>query len=148
MGQTAAWMWDGQGSWGAEASDLRRPAAPVIPFRPRTGSGHGPRPSVPDEKTPSPRTGALLGVLLVLGILMGLWVLGAGTAAVGEPSLETVTVRSGQSLWTIAEAHPVPTLDLRDSVAWIRDHNHLPDSTLMAGQELEVPRGTEATPRD
>ena len=58
---------------------------------------------------------------------------GADSPAVPRTRTASYTVRRGDSLWTIAQAHGV-------SVAALRSQNNLRGSRIFAGQLLEVPR--------
>lgn len=69
----------------------------------------------------------------------------AGGTAVGlslrpevAPS-QVVVVEQGQSLWGIASAASAPGEDVREVLSQIVALNSLPDSTIVAGQELLVP---------
>ena len=50
-----------------------------------------------------------------------------------------VTVHEGDSLWALAELHPVEGQSTSDVSSWIRQANGLESSTLYAGQQLVVP---------
>lgn len=50
-----------------------------------------------------------------------------------------VTVLSGDSLWSIAEEHPVQNRSTQEVVNWISEQNDLSSATLFAGQRLIVP---------
>ena len=52
---------------------------------------------------------------------------------------ESVMVREGDSLWQIAEAHPVEGRSVTDVVQWIQHTNGLNNATLFVGQVLIVP---------
>ena len=60
--------------------------------------------------------------------------LGAGA---GAPT-ETVTVESGDTLWTIASSR-YPDADTREKVFQIQQLNGMSGPTILAGQELRVP---------
>ena len=75
---------------------------------------------------------ALVAILLLLG----------GTGAASEPSITVEhRVRSGDTLWTIAEGITTPGDDIRASIAVIRELNGLESSGLRPGQVLLVPAG-------
>lgn len=85
-----------------------------------------------------------LPVLLVLGtalLMLGAFLNPAQASTDGLSTTETVTVsvKSGEGLWSIAE-RVSPDRDPRDVVAEIAQINNLESSTLIAGQKLEVPR--------
>jgi hypothetical protein avisC_10475 len=75
---------------------------------------------------------------LMLGGLVGL-TSSTSAAVAGQAPVSTVTtvVRPGQSLWEIAAASG--TSDVVGTVARIVELNDLQDTTVRAGQTLEVP---------
>ena len=54
-------------------------------------------------------------------------------------STETVLISSGDTLWSIASAHPVAGLDTAGTVDLIAELNHLDGFTLVAGDTVLVP---------
>ena len=52
----------------------------------------------------------------------------------------TVTVRSGDSLWSLAERKTAPGGDVQTTVDQILGANHLASSTLHVGQTLRIPQ--------
>lgn len=50
-----------------------------------------------------------------------------------------VTVHSGDTLWEIAEAHPVDGCSVQDVISYIKEENALTTATIQAGQQLIVP---------
>ncbi len=74
-----------------------------------------------------------IAVLLVLGALHG-------QPQPGEASVtRTVQVQPGQTLWAIAQAHPIDGLTTAQTADAISRSNSLADSTLASGQTLRVP---------
>ena len=59
--------------------------------------------------------------------------------AFADVETTSVTVAAGDSLWEIAEAHPVSGRSVRDVMRWIENTNDLSNATLFVGQELIVP---------
>lgn len=51
----------------------------------------------------------------------------------------SVTVRPGDTLWSIASAHAGPTADLQEVVDRISEANHLHGGSLQPGQHLRIP---------
>jgi Tfp pilus assembly protein FimV len=51
----------------------------------------------------------------------------------------TVTVRAGDTLWSIAAAHTNSDGDVQETIDRITDASHLHSVTLQAGQQLRVP---------
>lgn len=64
----------------------------------------------------------------------------AQKAAFSQVSYETIVVHAGDSLWTIADEHPVDGRTTEEVARYIRDYNDLDSSCLYAGMELSVPR--------
>lgn len=62
--------------------------------------------------------------------------------AFASVSTSTVSVSAGDSLWQIAESHPVAGVSTQDVVSFIRAQNNLPSSNIVPGQKLEVPAET------
>src|SRR4030081_2184510 len=83
--------------------------------------------------------------------LMPLVALGGLSLAVTLPALSstvhaappvaytTITVHSGETLWSLAEAKTAPTGDAQATVDQIIGANHLRSAALTAGQHLRVP---------
>ena len=78
----------------------------------------------------------ILAVMVSIGIGSSLGM--ALRAPVGDVAV--VVVESGQSLWSVAAAAAAPGQDVREVVAQIVSLNSLSESTIVAGQELLVPR--------
>ncbi len=84
-------------------------------------------------------------------LALALAIIGGGAALAsrgdGAPagSFETITVMTGDSLWSIAEA-VAPASDPRDVVDAIVRLNALDGVGLVAGQELAIPAEYTATP--
>jgi Tfp pilus assembly protein FimV len=100
------------------------------------------RPAAP-ARTRITRRGRL--VLLVLSALILLAVISVGragsqaaTATETGPALQQTTVQPGETLWAVAQ-RIAPDNDPRQVVAQIRRINHLPSSSLRAGQQLLLP---------
>jgi LysM repeat protein len=51
-----------------------------------------------------------------------------------------VTVRPGDTLWSIAAAHGRSTADVQDLVDQISDANHLQSGTIQPGERLRIPQ--------
>jgi LysM repeat protein len=51
----------------------------------------------------------------------------------------TVTVQPGDTLWSIASAHAMPSADVQEIVDRISDENHLQGGTLQPGEHLRIP---------
>jgi hypothetical protein len=105
-------------------------------------------------RTPAPLPPARLtrrGRVVVTGVsalLIGALSVGLATAAQAahagptspDSSITRVTVLSGQSLWSVAEAHD-PNADTRLVIQEIQRLNSMTGDQVQAGQVLWVPRG-------
>ena len=60
---------------------------------------------------------------------------------------QTVQVQAGETLWSLAQAHPIAGLTTAQATAQISRSNQLTSSSLRAGQTLVVPAGTQSTPQ-
>ena len=81
----------------------------------------------------------LLAVALAGAIGWGL--AGAGGGAGSVPTgAETVVVRPGDTVWSLAAAHPTGG-DIRDEVAAIISLNRLGSSVIQPGETLRIPAG-------
>jgi hypothetical protein len=56
----------------------------------------------------------------------------------------SVVVHDGDSVWSLAEAHPVDGYSTQEVVTWIESHNQLESATIQAGQTLDVPEAPSA----
>lgn len=54
-------------------------------------------------------------------------------------STQVVSVRAGESLWSLAESHPIDGLTTQETSDIIREWNGLESATLHMGEELVVP---------
>ncbi|MDQ1126931.1 LysM repeat protein [Microbacterium sp. SORGH_AS 505] len=77
-------------------------------------------------------------VALGIGILSSGGALASGDAGSAAGTFKTVTVHSGDSLWTIAQ-DVAPDSDPRDVIDDIVRLNALPSSVVDAGQSLAIP---------
>ena len=86
---------------------------------------------------------ALVAALAFVIVSLGQVAASAGSAgesgaAVSTPVSSTWVVQPGETLWTIAERLDGET-DPRETVARIVAMNDLPNSSVQAGQELQIP---------
>jgi len=78
--------------------------------------------------------------LAALSLLVALPTLsGTRLYAASASHYATVTVRAGDTLWTIAAAHTGPDGDVQETIDQITQASHLRSVTLQAGQQLRVP---------
>ena len=59
--------------------------------------------------------------------------------SVANVTYETVRVQSGDSLWSLAQEHPIDGLSTQETSDMIRSVNHLDRGSLDAGAVLKVP---------
>lgn len=81
------------------------------------------------------------GMLLTLAVAATSWGLSFGAQAFAgdeTPQVTSVEVRSGESLWSIAE-RVAPNADPRDAVAAIKSANRLSGSVVQPGTRLIIP---------
>jgi LysM domain-containing protein len=89
------------------------------------------------RRTKTTPLGRLVGLVLVL--MVGA-VVGAAGAAATRPHAQAwrcITVRPGDTLWTLASRQPAP--DRREAVQTIVDHNRLGAQALAAGSSIWIP---------
>ena len=80
---------------------------------------------------------AILSVTAALLLLTAITPL-AGRTSPSVPT-ETVRISSGDTLWSIASAHPATGLDTAGTVDLIAELNHLDGFVLVAGDTVLVP---------
>lgn len=84
-----------------------------------------------------------VAVALTLFIVLATSVFSARHAAYAESvsnvTYETVRVQSGDSLWSLAQEHPIEGLSTQETSDMIRSVNHLEHGSLDAGAHLKVP---------
>ena len=78
---------------------------------------------------------AALSLMVTLPTLSSMRLYAAGTER-----FTTVTVRPGDTLWSIASAHTGAEGNLQDTVDRITEANHLQTVALQPGQHLRIPR--------
>lgn len=86
-------------------------------------------------------------IALSLAIIAGGSAIAAKDSGTATQSFDTVTVTSGDTLWTIAE-EVAPQADPRDVVSAIVRLNLLEDVTISAGQRIAIPAEYSARAAD
>ncbi len=81
----------------------------------------------------------VVAVLLLASAVQAAADLGAEVGDAPPPPTVEHTVRTGDNLWTIAEAHTPHGQDVRMTIDAIRRLNRLETSTIHAGQVLFIP---------
>lgn len=84
-----------------------------------------------------------LAIALTLFFVLATSIFSARHAAYAESvsnvTYETVRVQSGDSLWSLAQEHPIEGLSTQETSDMIRNVNHLEHGSLDAGTHLKVP---------
>ncbi len=84
-----------------------------------------------------------LAVAFTLFFVLATSIFSARHAAYAESAsnvtYETVRVQSGDSLWSLAQEHPIEGLSTQETSDMIRNVNHLEHGSLDAGAHLKVP---------
>lgn len=84
-----------------------------------------------------------LAVALTLFFVLATSIFSARHAAYAESvsnvTYEAVRVQSGDSLWSLAQEHPIEGLSTQETSDMIRNVNHLEKGSLDAGAHLKVP---------
>lgn len=84
-----------------------------------------------------------LAVALTLFFVLATSIFSARHAAYADSvtnvTYETIRVQSGDSLWSLAEEHPIDGLSTQETSDLIRSVNHLEHGSLDAGVDLKVP---------
>lgn len=78
----------------------------------------------------------MLSIVCLLAVAFAPAFRGGG---VGWAGSATIKVERAESLWSIATEHPIKGFSTAQTVASIREANHLDRSDLTVGQILEVP---------
>lgn len=83
--------------------------------------------------------GLLLAV--VVAAALSWWLLPAPLDAAVAPgtAVELISVEQGDTLWSIAESHPIEGLTTRQCVQWIAASNGIEGSVIVPGQAIAVP---------
>lgn len=98
------------------------------------------------KKQAAPSNAPLVIVCVVLAITLALSLWGESMARTSRVSealdsavITAVRVTQGDTLWGIAETHPLEGMNTQELVSWIRTNNGLASSALRPGQVLHVP---------
>ena len=135
------------------ALKLETPAAPAFTVVKGGRSGFQTLPGKPAHsqrvaKTSAPAalkvsTIVALAVALTLFFVLATSIFSARHAAYAESvsnvTYETVRVQPGDSLWSLAQEHPIEGLSTQETSDMIRSVNHLERGSLDAGAHLKVP---------
>jgi len=75
--------------------------------------------------------------VLVVTLFAAAWL--SGRSANAPATVRQVRVESGDTLWSLAEAHPAPGKSTAETVRLLVDLNDIDGSTVVAGTVLDVP---------
>ena len=76
-------------------------------------------------------------VMIAVALVAATLITRGGSAA--PASSECIRVEPGQTLWTLAEQHPVPGLTTEQTAQVIADLNHISHRELAAGTTIRIP---------
>jgi hypothetical protein len=94
----------------------------------------------PDTRPTRGLSGLELAIIVALVAAVIAAAVLSGASAGGQPTrTSTIKVGAGESLWSIATAHPVQGMTTQQNVDAIRRANHLRGSTVAEGSVLRVP---------
>jgi hypothetical protein len=60
------------------------------------------------------------------------------SSATSSLSTTQIVVSQGDSLWSLAQSHPIDGLSDQETVRWLESENNLSSGALTVGQELSV----------
>ena len=83
-------------------------------------------------------TAALILIVLVIGLFLLLIIAAQPTMNRVEWEVDTYIVKSGDTLWAIADRYCPDIVDIREWIAEVKELNNLNDSTIHPGQRLKV----------
>ena len=81
----------------------------------------------------------MASVILIISMLTGLLIGSFNASGSTKHSYETITVQSGDTLWTIAEQYKPDSQDIRDYIYEVCDRNDIKAGDLVQGMDIEIP---------
>ena len=129
------------------ALKLETPAEPTFTVVQGGRSGFQPltvKPARNQQAVVAPARVALkVPTIVAVAVVFATSVFSARHAAYAESvsnvTYETIRVRPGDSLWSLAEEYPIEGLSTQETSDMIRNVNHLEHGSLAAGAHLKVP---------
>lgn len=79
-------------------------------------------------------------MLVALGAVLIAAALGVSARRPNEVQTVTVRVEKGDTLWQLAQQHPIPGFTTEQTVEFIATANRLDGATVLAGTQLAVPQ--------
>lgn len=96
-----------------------------------------------DDRLKSFLVGLFMTIIVACAIVSFATAFGmlSSTASAQDTAVETicVAVEPGESLWTIAQEHPIQGMSTQQCVRWIIQYNNLTNASVSAWQIIEVP---------
>ena len=92
-------------------------------------------------------TGLEIATLVAIAALLIAGVVSVRPRASSEMATQAVQVQVGDTLWSIAEAHPIAGLTTAQAAESISRSNRLSNSALYSGQTLLVPVEAQRAPQ-
>ena len=83
-----------------------------------------------------------MAFMFLISMVVTVFVLVSPSLVVGmqsEPEVVQVLVQRGDSVWSLAERHGRPGVDIRSSIYAIKDLNDLDSFVVFPGQTLQIP---------
>ena len=114
----------------------------ISTVRPRETPGAGPGASEMVGSRHSARSGTAwleTAALMVIVILLFVGVFNSARPATTTPGLARLTVQAGDSLWTLAQAHPVEGLSTAQVADLIAETNGRDGALITPGETILVP---------
>lgn len=119
---------------------------PSKPIEAPAKATSGPKRSIASQPAYSHKTIALFIGSVAIAIAIVAAIFGVRSEAYADIArhtpMHTVSVSAGDTLWDLAEEHPVDGLSTYETVKLIESQNHLSSSELSLGQSLKVPDST------
>ena len=81
----------------------------------------------------------MVSVLLIVSMAVGLLIGSFNASGSTKYSYETITIQSGDTLWSIAEEYAPEGQDIRDYIYEICDKNDIKAGDIVQGQDIMIP---------
>lgn len=81
----------------------------------------------------------LVTCFLIISMTFGLLIGSFNASGSTKHTYETITIQSGDTLWSIAEEYAPEGQDIRDYIYEICDRNNIKAGDITQGQDIEIP---------
>jgi len=81
----------------------------------------------------------MAALALIAMLLIALPILSRGSTAPVTAATAQVIAQPGDTLWSVAQAHPLPGMTTAETADHIADLNHIESSRIIAGSSIAVP---------